>query len=1099
MAFPQSENRAFGKRLLSHIIDERAAANHERPYAAIPKTTKVDGGFREIKYADFARAVNRCVGWIKDNVDRQASGETLAYIGVPDLRYQILALAAAKTGHVVSVDAKRKMCRAHLLQMFFPSPRNTTDALDSLLIDAKCGKIITTASPPRPAIAVIERRQFQRIEIPSLDYFLDPQEVENYPLRATWEELRFKTWLMIHTSGSTGNPKLVPIKHGSSTAVDAFQLLKNSDTARFAKSRTFVPFPPFHIAGIMYTVYIPCFYDGTVVLPPPGAPLTGELVHAVQEQTKVEQAVLVPSIVMDLAKNDTYLEGIKTLNGLTFSGGALSPEVAQLVSQRTNLASGFGASEYGGLPTLPRDPEDWQYFWFSQEGDGIEYRETDQPGLFELVLVRRDSLNLVQGIFITYPELDEFHTKDLFSLHPTKSALVKYESRLDDIIVFSNGENLNPIPMEGIITSCPDVKGCMVVGQGRMQAALLVEPTDDRMSQEDLLKRMEPFIDRANQICPKYGKISPDMSIKTAPGNPLLRAPKGTILRARNNQIFGDEIDDLYERFARKGVTKSTELHRNGESHANLETSIRSYLELELGVDTISPNDDFFALGMDSLVVINLARLINRKRLGEHPIDAATIYEHPTIAKLVHVLFSGVRDKNYSDFNSDDEDDKATWIEMEQYFQDLRARSQSTEKRRFGRDLLRSSRSPPLYQVDGGWSAWSQVLGAFLVNLNNWGLVNSFGVYQAYYETSNLSFHSPSSISWIGTVQGALLLIVGVISGPLFDRGYFRFILIGAGAALVIAMMLLSLATEYYQIMLCQGILIGICLGLLYIPSVALIPLYFKKHLGLALGLSTAGGSIGGVIYPIIFRQMVHKIGFGWANRVIGFVALVSLGLAVSLLRPIGPRSVRQLIDMTAFKDLPFVTMMFAAFFLFAGVLVPFFLATSFSSTELSLTGGLPFYFLAILNGAQAFGRVVSGALADRFGPELLLLGAEAACTILGFCWTAVNSKAGMVLWTIFYGLASGLIVTLPAAVLPWVCPNLAILGTRLGMVYAIAGLGFLMSTPVALATNHASGGYVGAQIWTGICCFVGLVFYTKTCHEAWVRRRLYESRRLRS
>lgn len=95
--------------------------------------------------------------------------------------------------------------------------------------------------------------------------------------------------------------------------------------------------------------------------------------------------------------------------------------------------------------------------------------------------------------------------------------------------------------------------------------------------------------------------------------------------------------------------------------------------------------------------------------------------------------------------------------------------------------------------------AWTQVLGVFPVNMNNWGSVNSFGVYQAYYQTTLLRSHSPSAISWIGTVQGALLLLVGVVSGPLFDRGFFQATLFGAGLALVVALMLLSLATEYYQ------------------------------------------------------------------------------------------------------------------------------------------------------------------------------------------------------------------------------------------------------------------------------------------------------------
>src|SRR3954468_21704128 len=64
------------------------------------------------------------------------------------------------------------------------------------------------------------------------------------------------------------------------------------------------------------------------------------------------------------------------------------------------------------------------------------------------------------------------------------------------------------------------------------------------------------------------------------------------------------------------------------------------------------------------------------------------------------------------------------------------------------------------------------------------GIVNTFGVFQSYYASTYLEGFSASSITWIGTVQGFLLINVGVLSGPLYDLGYLR-ALIGAGTALI--------------------------------------------------------------------------------------------------------------------------------------------------------------------------------------------------------------------------------------------------------------------------------------------------------------------------
>lgn len=297
--------------------------------------------------------------------------------------------------------------------------------------------------------------------------------------------------------------------------------------------------------------------------------------------------------------------------------------------------------------------------------------------------------------------------------------------------------------------------------------------------------------------------------------------------------------------------------------------------------------------------------------------------------------------------------------------------------------------------------------------------------------------------------------------------------------------------------MLCQGVLIGLCLGLLFIPSVALIPLYFKKPRGLALGLATAGGSVGGVIYPIIFRRLLEQTDFGWANRIVGFVSLASLCLAASMLRPIGKRSVRKHIDTTALVEIPYLCFLVAAFSLFCGVLVSFFLVPSFAhAPPVSASEDNAFYFLPVLNAAQFFSRIGSGALSDKAGPELILLAAELAAAILGFTWIAVRSQAGVIVWIIFYGFVSGIMVTLPAAVLPYIYSSLAALGTRLGMVYAVAGLGVLVSMPVALALQDRAGGFLGAQVWVGAVCVVGMLFYLVTCREAWRRRRLYESRK---
>ncbi|KAK5136861.1 hypothetical protein LTR08_001783 [Meristemomyces frigidus] len=89
---------------------------------------------------------------------------------------------------------------------------------------------------------------------------------------------------------------------------------------------------------------------------------------------------------------------------------------------------------------------------------------------------------------------------------------------------------------------------------------------------------------------------------------------------------------------------------------------------------------------------------------------------------------------------------------------------------------------PPTPLEDGGSRAWLQVLGSFIVFSNLWGFTFAYGTFQTFYQLEDLSASSPSDISWIGTVSTFLLIVNGIISGPLFDNGYFRsMLLIGAG------------------------------------------------------------------------------------------------------------------------------------------------------------------------------------------------------------------------------------------------------------------------------------------------------------------------------
>lgn len=182
---------------------------------------------------------------------------------------------------------------------------------------------------------------------------------------------------------------------------------------------------------------------------------------------------------------------------------------------------------------------------------------------------------------------------------------------------------------------------------------------------------------------------------------------------------------------------------------------------------------------------------------------------------------------------------------------------------------------------------------------------------------------------------------MGVAGGPLFDRGYFNILIYVGSFSTVFGTMMLSLSRAYYQVLLSQGICVGLGCGLLYVPTLALIGGSFTTRRAIAMGIVTSGialgtltvasngqsptenfSPLGGVVYTVVFQQLLIPLGFAWTVRVIGFIALSTFAIAIPALLQ-GPKKskgeARPIIDLTALKDVPFVIFATSQFFIFLG------------------------------------------------------------------------------------------------------------------------------------------------------------------------------------
>lgn len=294
------------------------------------------------------------------------------------------------------------------------------------------------------------------------------------------------------------------------------------------------------------------------------------------------------------------------------------------------------------------------------------------------------------------------------------------------------------------------------------------------------------------------------------------------------------------------------------------------------------------------------------------------------------------------------------------------------------------------------------------------GIVATFPVYQAYYQSHILSDISASNISWIGSLQGMLLICVGVFVGPIYDRGYFRFLNMAGSLLIVLGMMMLSISSHYYSVFLSQGLVVGLGCGFVYVPSVAIISTYFTTRRPFAIGIAGCGSAIGGIIYPVIFSRLQPSIGFAWATRVIGFIALGTLLVAVAVMEPLNKKPTnapRSYLDYTAFRDVPFLFYTAGVFFIMLSYYVPVFYIPTYAETVLGTSSHLGFYLVAVFNAGSFFGRIIPGFIAGKISPLVIVVPSALGATILSLCWIRIYSLAGFVVFCVLYGFLSAICV----------------------------------------------------------------------------------------
>ncbi|KAI1655606.1 MFS general substrate transporter [Daldinia decipiens] len=376
---------------------------------------------------------------------------------------------------------------------------------------------------------------------------------------------------------------------------------------------------------------------------------------------------------------------------------------------------------------------------------------------------------------------------------------------------------------------------------------------------------------------------------------------------------------------------------------------------------------------------------------------------------------------------------------------------------------------------DGGSVAWRQVVACHFINAMACGYGAAFGIYQLYY-TESLKLPA-SQISWIGSVQIFLNNLICTVAGRLADAGYARETVLGGSFLALIGTFMSSLATEYWQIFLSQGVCTGLGLGLMYMPTITIVASYFKKRRALALTLSSAGTGTGSIIFPATVQYLIPKIGFAWSVRCAGFVALFMVVVMNVLLQPRRlPKKTGPLVEWAAFKEPPYVLFVAGSFLVYWALYFGYFYVNTYAITVASFTPTSAVSLLLIMNAVGIPSRPIIGYLADTYlGPINAFILSTITLAAAFFAWIAINTPSTMYVFAIVFGITNNAAQGAFASGLASLTKDPVTMGTRFGMCCTILGFATVAGPPTAGAIiDYCGGQYLWAQVWAGLVTILG-------------------------
>ena len=319
---------------------------------------------------------------------------------------------------------------------------------------------------------------------------------------------------------------------------------------------------------------------------------------------------------------------------------------------------------------------------------------------------------------------------------------------------------------------------------------------------------------------------------------------------------------------------------------------------------------------------------------------------------------------------------------------------------------------------------WRVVAACFLMALACWGFgLYGHGVYLA--ELTRLHGWPPSVIAGASTATYLLTATLVIFTQDVVTRfGIQRLVLSGI-AALALAIVLLALAAEPWQVYAAYLVMSfgWLGLGLVVIPP--LVSRWFSRKRGLAISLALNGASFGGIVVAPALVGLIALTGFTRAMLISAAVMVVILVPAVLAwvkepdVAPADTRLPPGTVAWTrrdALASVPFWTV--SGPFALALIAQVAFIVHQIAFMEPLVGRAQAALSVSVMTVMAVIGRLTLGAVVDRLDPRMISSVSMVSQAAALFAMTQTRDPTPLLIACGVYGFSVGNIITLPSLII---------------------------------------------------------------------------------